>query len=125
ARREHPGRKIIATGCAATLAPQVYAGLADVVLDNEAKLRVESYALGFSLDGGAQGGGDRGAGAVRRSPQPQPSPTEGEGEGARGRPSEPRARAYLQVQQGCDHRCTFCIIPFARGPSRSVPIGAV
>jgi threonylcarbamoyladenosine tRNA methylthiotransferase MtaB len=37
----------------------------------------------------------------------------------------PRSRAYLQVQQGCDHRCTFCIIPYARGPSRSVPVGAV
>ncbi len=36
-----------------------------------------------------------------------------------------RARAFVQVQQGCDHRCTFCIIPFGRGPSRSVPIGAI
>ena len=36
-----------------------------------------------------------------------------------------RARAFVQVQQGCDHRCTFCIIPFGRGPSRSVPVGAV
>ena len=36
-----------------------------------------------------------------------------------------RARAFVQVQQGCDHRCTFCIIPFGRGPNRSVPIGAV
>jgi threonylcarbamoyladenosine tRNA methylthiotransferase MtaB len=38
---------------------------------------------------------------------------------------EERARAFVQVQTGCDHRCTFCIIPFARGPSRSVPLGAV
>ncbi len=38
---------------------------------------------------------------------------------------EGKARAILQVQQGCDHRCTFCIIPFARGPSRSVPMGAI
>ena len=36
-----------------------------------------------------------------------------------------RTRAFVQVQQGCDHRCTFCIIPFGRGPSRSVPIGAM
>src|SRR6202042_1927256 len=36
-----------------------------------------------------------------------------------------RARAFVQVQQGCDHRCTFCVIPFGRGPSRSVPMGAV
>ena len=36
-----------------------------------------------------------------------------------------RARAFVQVQQGCDHRCTFCVIPFGRGPNRSVPIGAI
>jgi threonylcarbamoyladenosine tRNA methylthiotransferase MtaB len=36
-----------------------------------------------------------------------------------------RARAFVQVQQGCDHRCTFCVIPFGRGPSRSVPLGAI
>ena len=36
-----------------------------------------------------------------------------------------RARAFVQVQQGCDHRCTFCVIPFGRGPNRSVPVGAV
>ncbi|HEX5320902.1 MAG TPA: MiaB/RimO family radical SAM methylthiotransferase [Stellaceae bacterium] len=91
ARREHPGRKIVVTGCAATLAPEKYAPLADLVLDNEAKLRPESYGL---------------AGAPAAS-------------------APVRARAYLQVQQGCDHRCTFCIIPFARGPSRSVPVGAL
>ena len=37
----------------------------------------------------------------------------------------PRTRAFVQVQNGCDHRCTFCIIPYGRGPSRSVPMGAV
>ena len=52
-----------------------------------------------------------------------PLPQAGEG-GARSAPGEgaARTRAYLQVQQGCDHRCTFCIIPYARGPSRSVPV---
>ncbi len=111
ARREHPGARIIVTGCAATLAPERYAAMpeVDLVLDNDAKLRAESYATGWS-------------------PSPRPSPTlSGEPEGPRrervrvdGRTA--RARAYLQVQQGCDHRCTFCIIPYARGPSRSVPI---
>jgi len=106
ARREFPGRKIIVTGCAATLAPEKYAALADVVLDNEAKLKVESY-------------GSAGA------PTPiLPPPQAGEGGGG-GLQPKPRARAYLQVQQGCDHRCTFCIIPYARGPSRSIPIGAI
>jgi threonylcarbamoyladenosine tRNA methylthiotransferase MtaB len=116
ARREHPGRKIIATGCAATLAPEKYAALADLVLDNEAKLRVESY-------------GSRPMQPLTPPLSPQAGrgsavegPAQREGEGLV-RPG--RARAYLQVQQGCDHRCTFCIIPYARGPSRSNPIGAI
>jgi len=101
ARREHPDARIIVTGCAATLAPAHYAAMPEVdrVLDNEAKLKAESYAL--------------------VAPHPNPLPARGEGEG------QLRVRAYLQVQQGCDHRCTFCIIPYARGPSRSVPSGAV
>ena len=129
ARREHPGARIIVTGCAATLAPARYAALpeVDLVLDNAAKLRAESYAA--------------------HSPRPQPSPACGGGVGhlrrirrascehwrgplprKRGRvwggglEGPARTRAYLQVQQGCDHRCTFCIIPYARGPSRSVPV---
>src|SRR4029077_19315400 len=56
-----------------------------------------------------------------------PTGDRGEGEVGLAAPTERkvRARAYLQVQQGCDHRCTFCIIPYARGPSRSVPLGAL
>ena len=99
ARREHPDARIIVTGCAATLARERYAALAevDLVLDNAAKLRPESYRVGTV------------APALARAP------TTG----------ERRARAYLQVQQGCDHRCTFCIIPYARGPSRSVPFAQI
>jgi threonylcarbamoyladenosine tRNA methylthiotransferase MtaB len=127
ARREHPEARIIVTGCAATLAPERYAALAevDLVLDNEAKLQPESYAI---------------------APHPNPFPAGGEREPAvplkplapftgRGRgpreawegegPVRARARAYLQVQQGCDHRCTFCIIPYARGPSRSIPLDTI
>jgi len=125
ARREQPHARIIVTGCAATLDPARYAALAevDLVLDNDAKLRLESYAI---------------------APHPNPLPAGGEREPAApvkplaplaGRGRDPReawegegrvrARAYLQVQQGCDHRCTFCIIPYARGPSRSVPLGAL
>jgi len=108
ARREHPGARIIVTVCAATLAPETYAAMPEVdwVLDNAAKLRAESYA------------------AV--APRPDPLPLAGAGAG-RHRPEAgegkeaTRVRAYLQVQQGCDHRCTFCIIPYARGPSCSVP----
>jgi threonylcarbamoyladenosine tRNA methylthiotransferase MtaB len=117
ARRESPQARIIVTGCAATLAPERYAALpeVDLVLDNAAKLLAESYT--------------RDAPA---SPQPSPPSTgEREGpiaqrwEGEVGRAAPLRARAYLQVQQGCDHRCTFCIIPYARGPSRSVPLDRI
>jgi len=114
ARREHPAARIIVTGCAATLSPARYAALpeVDLVLDNDAKLRAESYrahphppaaeAAGATLSRGAGEGG---------------APNATGGGIAQG-----RSRAYLQVQQGCDHRCTFCIIPYARGASRSVPV---
>jgi threonylcarbamoyladenosine tRNA methylthiotransferase MtaB len=114
ARRERPDARIIVTGCAATLAPARYAGLpeVDAVLDNDAKLKSQSYAS------------DRGGG-----PQPPiagaTDPALSDHPGERTERAGPRVRAYLQVQQGCDHRCTFCIIPYARGPSRSVPLGAV
>jgi threonylcarbamoyladenosine tRNA methylthiotransferase MtaB len=110
ARREHPDARIIVTGCAATLAPERYAALAGVdrVLDNAAKLRSESYA-------------DAHAAAVSAaSPLPAMSAQSAARTG-----EDRRARAYLQVQQGCDHRCTFCIIPYARGPSRSLPPAAI
>ena len=104
ARRQHPEASIIVTGCAAEISPERYAALPEVdrVLDNRAKLRQQSY---------------------RRS---EPS-TADLAATARHLVDgfEGKSRAFLQVQQGCDHRCTFCIIPYARGPSRSVPIGAV
>jgi threonylcarbamoyladenosine tRNA methylthiotransferase MtaB len=118
ARREHPGARIIVTGCAATLAPARYAALpeVDLVLDNAAKLKAESYALTPTPTlPRKRGRGSSSAGAHNALPPPQA----GEGRGGGFAPA--RARQYLQVQQGCDHRCTFCIIPFARGPSRSVP----
>ena len=131
ARREHPDARIIVTGCAATLAPERYAALAevDLVLDNAAKLRPESYAVGGRpplpspmIPVSSPGERDR-SGAC-----PQ-SLSRNAGEGALGQSPRAgegvRARAYLQVQQGCDHRCTFCIIPYARGPSRSLPLEAI
>jgi threonylcarbamoyladenosine tRNA methylthiotransferase MtaB len=106
AHREHPDARIIVTGCAATLTPQRYAAMpeVDAVLDNDAKLRAESYRHFHAPISGAMG--------VERSKA---------GEGV----SLARVRAYLQVQQGCDHRCTFCIIPYARGPSRSMPVETI
>jgi threonylcarbamoyladenosine tRNA methylthiotransferase MtaB len=123
ARREHPGARIIVTGCAATLTPARYAALpeVDLVLDNDAKLRAESYrAAPHPSPLPARGESERTT--VTETPRPVYGDKEGlaprawEGEG------QARTRAYLQVQQGCDHRCTFCIIPYARGPSRSVPV---
>jgi threonylcarbamoyladenosine tRNA methylthiotransferase MtaB len=126
ARREHPGARIIVTGCAATLSPARYAAMAEVdrVLDNEAKLKAESYRA-IAPTRPADAGHPpplAGEGYGSRSSEPPP-PLAGEGWG--GGLGQARARAYLQVQQGCDHRCTFCIIPYARGPSRSVPVATI
>jgi threonylcarbamoyladenosine tRNA methylthiotransferase MtaB len=104
ARRDHPEAPIIVTGCAAEIAPERYARMPEVdrVLDNRAKLRARSY---LPVEAAAPDLDETAAHLV---------------DGFEG-----RARAFLQVQQGCDHRCTFCIIPYARGPSRSVPIGGI
>jgi threonylcarbamoyladenosine tRNA methylthiotransferase MtaB len=104
ARRNHPEAEIIVTGCAADIAPERYAALHEVdrVLDNRAKLRPQSYRQG---EPPAEELAETAAHLV---------------DGFEG-----KSRAFLQVQQGCDHRCTFCIIPYARGPSRSVPIGII
>jgi threonylcarbamoyladenosine tRNA methylthiotransferase MtaB len=106
-RREYPRAQLFVTGCAAQIDPQRYAAMPEVdrVLGNVEKLRRESYA----------GSGARvvvdDIMAVRETASHLVEGFEG------------RARAFVQVQQGCDHRCTFCIIPYGRGNSRSVPIG--
>ncbi|MCH8095646.1 MAG: tRNA (N(6)-L-threonylcarbamoyladenosine(37)-C(2))-methylthiotransferase MtaB [Proteobacteria bacterium] len=110
ARRERPTARIIVTGCAAQIDPAKFAAMAEVdqVLGNEEKLRPESF---LPNDGPR----------VRVNDISSVSETAGHLiEGFEG-----RARAFVQVQQGCDHRCTFCIIPFGRGNSRSVPMGEV
>jgi threonylcarbamoyladenosine tRNA methylthiotransferase MtaB len=104
ARRRYPEASIIVTGCAADIAPERYAALPEVdcVLDNRAKLRPQSY-----LEGEA---------APADLAETATHLVDG---------FEGKSRAFLQVQQGCDHRCTFCIIPYARGASRSVPMGVI
>ena len=134
ARRENPDARIVVTGCAATLSPQRYAALGgvDLVLDNEAKLRPESYHAG--ADACHSGTVQRAGPGIEEheplsatedvAPPVSPVSLDSGFAGIHPRPgmtASGRARAYLQVQQGCDHRCTFCIIPYARGPSRSVP----
>jgi threonylcarbamoyladenosine tRNA methylthiotransferase MtaB len=142
AHREHPAARIIVTGCAATLAPERYAALAevDLVIENDAKLRSESYAQISAVESptspqpSSPPGAERELLPHRDFPSPPfrgeregPAPKAWEGEVGIAAQTERkvRSRAYLQVQQGCDHRCTFCIIPYARGPSRSVPLGAL
>src|SRR5438876_3407377 len=114
ARREHPRARIIVTGCAAALAPERYAALAevDLVLDNQAKLKSESYQDPHPPAASAAGPPspavrERVIGAASSSPSP--ALRERVAEGVSPRPGEGggRVRAYLQVQQGCDHRCTF------------------
>ena len=110
ARRRNPQATIIATGCAAQLDPARFAAMPEVdrVVGNREKLTLEGLAPDAETDIAV---GD--IMAVRETA----------GHLVAG--YEERARAFVQVQNGCDHRCTFCIIPFARGPSRSVPLGAI
>jgi threonylcarbamoyladenosine tRNA methylthiotransferase MtaB len=112
-RRENPSARLIVTGCAAQTEPQTFAAMpeVDLVLGNAEKMRPESWAPDFL----------RGAQRVRVDDAMAVRETAGhliDGFGT-------RARAYVQVQNGCDHRCTFCIIPYGRGNSRSVGAGEV
>jgi threonylcarbamoyladenosine tRNA methylthiotransferase MtaB len=109
-RRERPGVRIVVTGCAAQTDPDGYAKMPEVdfVLGNSDKLDPKAYA--FTA-------GERvRVGDIMSVKETAPQFVES---------FEGRARAFLQVQNGCDHRCTFCIIPYGRGNSRSVGMGAV
>ncbi|HEX3429957.1 MAG TPA: tRNA (N(6)-L-threonylcarbamoyladenosine(37)-C(2))-methylthiotransferase MtaB [Rhizomicrobium sp.] len=111
-KRARPDAKIIVTGCAAQTEPETFDGMPDVdfVLGNAEKLSRASYA-DFGL-GTAERVKVNDVFSMRETAAQFVDGFEG------------RARAFLQVQNGCDHRCTFCIIPFGRGNSRSVPVGA-
>jgi threonylcarbamoyladenosine tRNA methylthiotransferase MtaB len=111
-RRENPGAKLIVTGCAAQTEPETFAGMAEVdaVIGNGEKMQPATWA---GLMDATE--------TVRVDDIMSVTETAGhliDGFGT-------RSRAYVQVQNGCDHRCTFCIIPFGRGNSRSVPAGVV
>ena len=107
-RREKPGARIVVTGCAAQTDPQSFAAMPEVdqVIGNEEKLtpsswvRQERVAVGDIM-------------AAKEIALPPLERIEG------------HTRAFVQVQNGCDHRCTFCIIPYGRGNSRSLPLHEV
>lgn len=109
--RHDPTTRIIVTGCAAQLDPRKWSGFPGVshVLGNEDKLRGENWTEN-ALSRGDQVSDIM---AVRKTMAQVVTEFTG------------RTRAFVQVQQGCDHRCTFCIIPFGRGPSRSVSVKGV
>jgi threonylcarbamoyladenosine tRNA methylthiotransferase MtaB len=111
ARRANPNARIIVTGCAAQTEPATYAAMAEVdqVLGNTEKLEAKSYATFGVME------------RVRINDIMSVRETAAQFVDS----FEGRARAVLQVQNGCDHRCTFCIIPYGRGNSRSVGLGAV
>lgn len=115
-QRENPTSKIVVTGCAAQIDPQSFAEMEGVsaVLGNSEKMQSEVWqSLGADFIGEAE--------KIRVDDIMSVRDTAGhliDGFGT-------RARAYVQVQNGCDHRCTFCIIPYGRGNSRSVAAGVV
>ena len=115
AKRDNPERRIIVTGCAAQTEARTFGDMAEVdfVIGNNDKLKAESYqpiAFGVPLNDKVQ------VNDIMSIKETAGHLIEG---------MDGRARAFVQVQNGCDHRCTFCIIPYGRGPSRSVPMGAV
>src|ERR1700738_2793324 len=107
-KRERPGLRIVVTGCAAQTQPQMFAEMAEVdrVVGNDEKMRGDAWRP------------PRAAVAdIMAVTEMAPHLLEGFQKGL--------PRVFVQVQNGCDHRCTFCIIPYGRGNSRSVPMGAV
>jgi len=108
-RRERPEARLVVTGCAAQIDPAGFAAMdeVDLVLGN-----AEKAAPGALAEVGAR----MRVGDIMAVSRTAGHPITGFAE---------RARAHVEIQNGCDHRCTFCVIPFGRGPSRSVPAGAV
>ena len=115
-RRENPEARVIVTGCAAQIDPDSFAAMdeVDAVIGNSEKMSPDTWA---GLSNGFIGETEK----VQVNDIMSVTETAGhliDGFGT-------RSRAYVQVQNGCDHRCTFCIIPYGRGNSRSVPAGVV
>ncbi|MDP2803384.1 MAG: tRNA (N(6)-L-threonylcarbamoyladenosine(37)-C(2))-methylthiotransferase MtaB [Phreatobacter sp.] len=122
-KRDNPGARIVVTGCAAQTEPEVFAAMAEVdrVIGNDEKMKAEAW--GETRTALARGP-DFGIAASEKVAVNDIMAVREQAlhliDGLTG-----RSRAFVQVQNGCDHRCTFCIIPFGRGNSRSVPMGEV
>jgi threonylcarbamoyladenosine tRNA methylthiotransferase MtaB len=121
-KREQPDARIVVTGCAAQTEPQTFAAMSEValVLGNEQKLRAEAWRAQRDILARAPFGLDRDEKVAVNDIMAVTETAAHLVDGLDG-----RARAFVQVQNGCDHRCTFCIIPYGRGNSRSVPMGEV
>jgi threonylcarbamoyladenosine tRNA methylthiotransferase MtaB len=123
-KRERPQARIVVTGCAAQTQPQMFAEMTEVdrVVGNDDKMRGEAWrnaraAFDASPAFGIAGEEKIAVADIMAVREMAPHLLEGFQNGL--------PRVFVQVQNGCDHRCTFCIIPYGRGNSRSVPMGAV
>jgi threonylcarbamoyladenosine tRNA methylthiotransferase MtaB len=117
-KRERPDARIVVTGCAAQTQAKMFADMSEVnrVIGNDDKIRGEAWrATRAFLD--IDGGEKIAVSDIMAVKEMTPHLVDGFANGL--------PRVFVQVQNGCDHRCTFCIIPFGRGNSRSVPMGAV
>jgi len=114
-KRERPTAKIVVTGCAAQIEPERFAEMAEVsnVIGNESKTKAETWA---ALADPAKGFERVRVSDIMAVKQLSPHLVSA---------FESHTRSFVEIQNGCDHRCTFCIIPYGRGNSRSVPMGAV
>ena len=110
-KKNFPEKKIIVTGCAAQINPKKYTDIeqVDFVIGNKEKLQKETWSS-LSINGRVQ------VKDIFADNKLQNNIVE---------KFEKKSRAYIEIQQGCDHRCTFCIIPFGRGNNRSVPVGVI
>lgn len=114
-KRAHPTRKIVVTGCAAQIEPETFAAMDEVafVIGNDRKTQADTWA---ALRDPALGFERVRVSDIMQVKEHAPQFADAFAE---------NTRAFVEVQTGCDHRCTFCIIPYGRGPSRSVPMGAI
>ncbi|MDB5626155.1 MAG: MiaB-like tRNA modifying enzyme [Tardiphaga sp.] len=120
-RRARPGARIVVTGCAAQIDPDMFATMAEVdrVIGNDDKMRGEAWreARAAFTDFGIAREQKVAVADIMRVTEMAPHLIDGFQSGL--------PRVFVQIQNGCDHRCTFCVIPFGRGNSRSAPMGGV